>query len=215
MSSVIKLVFLPLVFGLMSLYAHAHPHAWIDVQTYVDGEDKKVYGINMVWRFDPMTSVYLLEGELEDKNLDPKKKGDALEQIAQSLIENLKRDSFFTQVSWNQEVLDNLEASLERVTLDGIDVVFSFYLGFDEPLLLDQGELGIQVFDPSYFIEMSWPSANDLQLSDALSSVCKRLVVESEPSMEQISQAWAMPIDASPDLTLGAVFAQESQIACQ
>ncbi|KZM43019.1 hypothetical protein OA92_09575 [Marinomonas sp. SBI22] len=211
MSSVIKLVFLPLVFGLMSLYAHAHPHAWIDVQTYVDGEDKKVYGINMVWRFDPMTSVYLLEG----KNLEKQEQVTSLEQVAKGLIDNLKRDSFFTQVSWNKEVLANLDASLERVTLDGIDVVFSFYLGFDEPLLLDQGELGIQVFDPSYFIEMSWPSANDLQLSDALSSVCKRQVVESEPSMEQISQAWAMPIDASPDLTLGAVFAQESQIACQ
>ncbi|WP_438462119.1 DUF1007 family protein [Marinomonas sp. PE14-40] len=211
MSSVIKLVFLPLVFGLMSLYAHAHPHAWIDVQTYVDGEDKKVYGINMVWRFDPMTSVYLLEG----KNLEKQEQVTSLEQVAKGLIDNLKRDSFFTQVSWNKEVLANLDASLERVTLDGIDVVFSFYLGFDEPLLLDQGELGIQVFDPSYFIEMSWPSANDLQLSDALSSVCKRQVVESEPSMEQISQAWSMPVDASPDLTLGAVFAQQSQIACQ
>ena len=211
MSSIIKLVFLPLVFGLMSLYAHAHPHAWIDVQTYVDGEDKKVYGINMVWRFDPMTSVYLLEG----KNLEKQEQVTSLEQVAKGLIDNLKRDSFFTQVSWNKEVLANLDASLERVTLDGIDVVFSFYLGFDEPLLLDQGELGIQVFDPSYFIEMSWPSANDLQLSDALSSVCQRQVVESEPSMEQISQAWSMPVDASPDLTLGAVFAQQSQIACQ
>lgn len=206
----IKVILLTWVLG-QSMALFAHPHAWIDVQTYIDGEDKKVYGINMVWRFDPMTSVYLLEG----KNLAEQQKVTSLEQVAKGLVENLKRDSFFTQVSLNQELIKNLEASLERVTIEGLDVVFSFYLGFDEPLLLDQGELAVKVFDPSYFIEMSWPSADDLQLSDALSRVCQRQVHESEPSMEQISQAWAMPIDARPDKTLGAVFAQQSQIVCQ
>lgn len=208
--SLLKWVLLPLLFGSMSVCAYAHPHAWIDVQTYVDGEDKKVYGINMVWRFDPMTSAYLLEG----KDLAIQQKTSSLEQVAKGLMESLKADAYFTQVSWNQAVLQNLEASLARVTVEGLDLVFSFYLNFDQPLQLDEGKLAIQVFDPSYFIEMAWPSPNDLQLSEALSGVCERQVLESDPSLEQISQAWAMPLDASPDMTLGAVFAQQSQINC-
>lgn len=211
----LKLVFLPLVVSLMSVYAHAHPHAWIDVKTYVDGEDKKVYGINMVWRFDPMSSSYLLEGRAADKRLEGQQADKNLERIAKGLIDSLKRDAFFTQVSWNQEILQGLNASLERVTLEGLDVVFSFYLGFDEPLLLDEGQLSIQVFDPSYFIEMAWPSEHEITLSEALSSTCERRLLESSPNLAQISQAWAMPIDASQDLTLGAAFAQQSQIVCQ
>lgn len=211
MFSWIKGACLSLVLGGMSLSLCAHPHAWIDVQTYVAGSGTEAYGINMVWRFDPMTSAYLMEG----KPLKGEQQGQALDQIAAGLIESLKRDSFFTQVRWKQQLLNNLEASLARATLDGLDVILSFYLEFDDPLSLSGHALAIQVFDPSYFIEMTWPNDTDLQLSDALNHHCKGQVSESDPSPEQISKAWAMPADASPDLTLGAAFAQQGRIICQ
>ncbi|GDY26641.1 membrane protein [Agarivorans sp. Toyoura001] len=198
------------------LLVSAHPHSWIDVRSYVDGKNQQINGVSMVWQFDPMTSAYMLDGE----DLDGVNRQLTLTRMAQDLVINISDFDYFTKVYWNQQPVELAGASMQRVTIEGLKVSFSFYLSFKQPISMHaismgQGTLDIRVFDPSYYIDMSWRDSNDLALAIELQAACSQKIIEPSPSSEQMSYALALPADASPDNALGKLFTQQGVITCE
>lgn len=196
---------------LAPLGVNAHPHSWVDVKSYVDGKEQQIKGIGMVWQFDPMTSAYMLEGE----NLEASSREQTLARMAQDIVNNIREFSYFTQVTWEQQPVALAGASKQRLSVQGLNVSLSFYLTFKEPIPLQQGHLDVQVFDPSYYIDMAWRSATDLELAIELQAACSKSIEEPKPSPEQISYALALPADAAPDQELGKLFTQQGLISCE
>lgn len=210
MASVFRKILLIAMFSLASLRVSAHPHSWIDIESYIDGSAQQIQGIRMLWKFDPMSSTLLLEGEALEDN----KRQATLNRIALELIKNITEAGYFTEVYWNQQRVELAGASLGKLNIDGLNVSFSFYLSFKKPLALQQGSLTIQVFDPSYYVDMAWRSQDKLELASVLQTTCHAQLIEPNPTPEQLSYALALPIDAKPDEALGKLFAQQALITC-
>lgn len=129
----LRLRLLASVIVLASMGVSSHPHSWVDVESYVDGEQQQVKGISMLWRFDPMTSAYMLDGE----DLSQAQREQTLQRMAQDLVNNIRDFNYFTEVYWNQERQVLAGASVPRVEVKGLNVSFSFYLSFEHPLSLE------------------------------------------------------------------------------
>ncbi|MDK9758795.1 DUF1007 family protein, partial [Vibrio sp. D173a] len=96
-------------------------------------------------------------------------------------------------------------AKFER---DKAKLVMTFDLPLSKPKAVTRDTLRLLIFDPSYFVDMSWNSQSDVSLSPELERQCALELVEPNPTPEQMSYAMSLSVDADPDNTLGQLFTQ-------
>ncbi|WP_051326433.1 DUF1007 family protein [Aliagarivorans taiwanensis] len=190
--------------------ALAHPHSWIDVKTLLVGKDGQLTGISYIWQFDPMTSVFMLDG----KDLDEPQRQQTLDNMAAHILSNIHYHHYFSKLKQGEQLVAFGEGSQPRVSLQGRVVSFSFYLPLAEPVSLSEQSLSLRVYDPSYFIDMSWRGEMDLDLSIELQGLCEVDIIEPTPSQELINYALSLPADADPDDSLGEMFTQHGEVRC-
>ncbi|WP_028863966.1 DUF1007 family protein [Psychromonas aquimarina] len=191
--------------------AQAHPHSWVDTKTVIQGSDSHISGFHMSWTFDAMTSMYMLDGE----DLSPENKTETLQKLADSVLENMYNEHYFTYFYDGEKSVKYKTAQNARLTQDKAKLILSFDLPLSRPQPLTTDSLRLLIFEPSYYIDMSWKKSSDLQLSEALAQSCSFDLIAPNPTAEQMSYALSLPADADPDNELGQLFTQTVKLVCQ
>lgn len=188
----------------------AHPHSWIDVTTHIQSEDNKITALKMDWEFDAMTSAYTLDGEDISKEGLP----ETLQQLATESIQNMLAEHYFTYFYDGETPIRYYEVEDAKYTLNQGKLTLSFVLPLEKPQPVENHQIKLLVFEPSYYIDMSWKKEQDIQLSDELSQHCQVEIIKPTPTPEQMSYAMSLPADADPDHALGQLFTQTAVLNC-
>ena len=188
----------------------SHPHSWIEMKTYIEGKDGVITGFKMEWSFDAMTSAYMLDGE----DTSPEKEQETLRNVSASVLENLKYEHYFTYFYDGDTPIRYLPAHSDTLTRDKAKLVLSYELPLANPKPVTRDSLRLLIFEPSYYVDMTWLSKSDVVLSDELSRYCQLDLIEPNPTPEQMSYAMSLPAEADPDNALGELFTQTVKIHC-
>ncbi len=188
----------------------AHPHSWVTMKTHIEGTDSIITGLRMEWKFDAMTSAYMLDGE----DTSSKKEQETLHNVAVSVLKNMLYEHYFTYFYDGDTPIRYKIAQNAKLTRDRAKLVLSFELPLSKPKQITKDTLRLLIFDPSYYVDMTWNSINDVVLSDDLARDCQIALIEPTPTLEQMTYAMSLPADADPDNALGQLFTQTVQIHC-
>ncbi|WP_299695065.1 DUF1007 family protein [uncultured Vibrio sp.] len=188
----------------------AHPHSWIEMKTHIEGENGMITGLSMEWSFDAITSMYMLDGE----DLSPEKELDTFQNLATSVIENMMSEHYFTYFYEGEQLIKYQVAEQAKFERDKAKMVLTFELPLAKPQPVTRDSLRVLIFDPSYFVDMSWLSHRDITLSPGLAKQCQLKLAEPNPTPEHMSYAMSLPADADPDNTLGQLFTQTVELHC-
>ncbi|OBT17025.1 hypothetical protein A9264_09870 [Vibrio sp. UCD-FRSSP16_10] len=199
-----------LLFLLFCHSAMAHPHSWIDTETQILGNSKTIDGFKMKWTFDRMTTAYLFDGE----DMSPQHRQQTLQTISASVIDNMRPSHDFTYLDEGKQAFKYQDVTDAKLKVVKGKAILSFTLLLDKPYLFDGNKLQLRIFDPSYYVDMSWQSSNDIKFANALQPYCSSSLVEPHPSASQVNKAMSIPIDAPPDTQLGKVFTQTLNFSC-
>lgn len=188
----------------------AHPHSWVEMNTRINGIDDVVTGFSMEWTFDAMTSAYMIDGE----DMSPQNKERTLKSLAQSIVKNMLQDHYFTYFFDGDSPIRYKEVLDAELTQHRGKFTLSFNLPLAEPKTVIGNKLKLMIFEPSYYVDMSWKEVESLSLSPALQAHCQIKLIEPTPSSQQMAYALALPADADPDNALGQLFTQHAYLSC-
>ena len=132
--------------------SHAHPHIWVTMKCQIIfGVDGSIVGVRHAWSFDEMSSAFITLGtEDRQKGIFSREK---LASLAEAQVASLKSSNYFTNATVNG-IKQQFEPSADyRFEFgDGILTLY-FTLPFQSPLMGQALEL--EVYDPSYFVDIS------------------------------------------------------------
>lgn len=195
----------------LSFSASAHPHSWIDMTTEIQGNGQAITGFHMIWQFDPMTTAYLFDGE----DMTPKHKQDTLNKLAKSILNNMLTTHYFTYFYHEKTPIKYKTGESPVLTTHGGKATFVFDLPLAKPYPLTKDPLKLLIFDPTYYVDMSWKNRSNIKLAPELAKQCQYEIVEPHPTPKQVAYASELPADADPDDTLGQLFTQSLVLTCQ
>ncbi len=198
-------------FAFFSTSSQAHPHSWIDMKTYIQGDSQQITGFKMVWTFDAMTSAYMLDGE----DMSAEHKQETLARVGQSVMHNMMNEHYFTYFYNGEEPIKYKIAKDGVLTKDRAKATLTFDLPLSKPQPLTNDSLRLLIFEPSYYVDMSWKDKSDIELSPELAKSCTLQLVEPNPTPEQMLYAQSLPADADPDNALGQLFTQTVKLNCK
>jgi len=193
-----------------TLNIQAHPHSWIDLKTEIEGEQGVITGFKMSWTFDAITSAYLLDGE----DLSALNKEATLQKIANSIMKNMYPEHYFTYFYDGETPIKYALPGKARLSKNRTKVTLDFYLPLAEAKVFKGKTLTLLIFEPSYYVDMSWQKSEDIQLSAELAQHCALQLLAPSPTAEQVTYAMSLPADANPDNALGQLFTQTVTINC-
>lgn len=175
------------------------------MNTYIQGNEQEITSLYMVWEFDAITTAYMLDGE--DRS-DPT----MLKRLANSIAENMLGHHYFTYFYQDEDPIKYRKAIDPDLTLKRGKATLRFDLPLAKPVPLNSDNLKLLIFDPTYYVDMSWNSATAIHLSDNMA--CNIRLEKPNPTPEQMAYAMALPIDADPDEALGQLFTETVYIDC-
>jgi len=197
----------------MSAYANAHPHSWIDVKTVIVGDESNITGFDMSWTFDTVTSAYMLDGKDFSKET-PEDKSKAFQKIAKSVMNNLTLQHYFTYFYDVDKPIKFTMSKNGKLSQKKLKLTLTFFLPLSKPHSIKHRTLELMVFEPSYYVQMSWLKKQDITLSPTLEKQCHLDLVEPNPTSKQLAYAMSKPPDDIPDNELGELFSQRILIQC-
>jgi len=192
-------------------YLLAHPHAWVDTNTYIESDDTHIKSLHMTWSFDADTSAYMLQGE----DISPEHLQATLQKLASGVIGNLYNEHYFTYLYDGNTPVKYKSAIYPQMLIDEDKIVLSFELPLSSPIAFAGKNLRLYIYDQTYFVDMSWLNKSDVQISEQLMSSCKGEIVEPKVSDAQRAYTLALAADVTPDNTLGKYFSQQYKLNCQ
>ena len=158
-----------------------------------------------------MTSAYMLDGE----DLSAKNKAQTLQDLADSIMTNMTTSHYLTYFYEGGKPVKYALAKQGTLVQDKIKATLQFYLPLAEPLVLSDKSRKLLIYDPIYYVDMSWPAKNSVQLSPELNQYCKLSLIEATPTSEQLAYVMSLPVDAERDNAIGELFTQSAIINCQ
>lgn len=197
--------------SLLPAVAMAHPHAWVDTNTFIESDETHITSLHMTWAFDAETSNYMLQGEdVSDKNIEK-----TLQALADSVVGNMYNEHYFTYLYDDKTPVVYKTAQYAQFVRNKDKLVLSFEIPLSKPIAFKGKNLRLYIYDETYFVDMSWLNKGDVQISEQLTSQCTGEVVEPKASDEQRAYTLALASDVAPDNTLGQLFSQKYQLNCQ
>ena len=203
-----------ITFALAASSAQAHPHVWIVAKSQlVYAPDGAITGVRHAWTFDDMFSTYALQG------IETKTKGvytrDELKPLAQTNVESLKDYAFFTfakagaagsqkKEKFNDPIDYYLEYKDAALTLH-------FTLPFKTPVKTQA--LALEVFDPSYFIDLKLDEKDPVALVGAPAN-CKLAFQRPSDGSAQAQTMNEQSFLNGDNSNYGAMFANKITVDC-
>ncbi|WP_299663361.1 DUF1007 family protein [uncultured Psychromonas sp.] len=195
---------------IISIKVQAHPHSWISLKTKIEGKGSQILGFTMSWTFDSITSAYMLDGE----DLSAQNKSKTLTKIKDSVMENINLEHYFTYFYDGDTPIKYAFSNQGKLTQNGSKLILHFYVPLSKPKTISNRPLKLAIYEPSYYVDMSWNSKNDIELSSELSKFCTYDLILPNPTPEQVTYAMSLGIDEDPDDALGQLFTQTVIINC-
>jgi ABC-type uncharacterized transport system substrate-binding protein len=189
---------------------YAHPHSWIDMTTHVEGSKSHITGFRMVWVFDPMTTAYLFDGE----DMSPEHRQTTLHKLALSVIQNMLSTHYFTYFYDNATPIKYQKVDAATLTEHHGKATLSFHLVLAKPYPFNGHQLKLRIFDPTYYVDMSWETKANITLAPAMKPYCQDRLIAPHPTPAQVSYALSIPASDNSDDTLGQLFTQTLELSC-
>ncbi|QEI05138.1 DUF1007 family protein [Pigmentiphaga aceris] len=191
--------------------AHAHPHAFIDVQSTLRFSSAgMVMAIEEEWFFDELYTGFVIEDLANGKKVTPQ----VVNGFGARVIENLQPFDYFTTLTAGGKKVKLGTVTEYRSEMVGKRLRLHFTIPLPNPVDPVAAPTTLSVYDPTYFIEMRYTDAKSIRLRDA-PAVCQAKLERAKPSESTIAQAFALDRNATPDETLGRLFADKVALACK
>ncbi len=205
------LLALMLCFVAGSSPARAHPHAWIDLRsTVVLDAAGRVTAIEQQWLFDPFYTVFITDGMSGATGT----RAEALMALARSNLQNLRSYDYFTEVRAGGAKVALGTVSEFESELREDRLWMRFVVPLATPVDPTERALAFAVFDPTYYVEILHLQGDVVAFRGVEAGGCSGRIVPPNPTTEAILLAQAMDRDATPDATLGSVFAERVEVTC-
>ncbi|WP_205961194.1 DUF1007 family protein [Psychromonas sp. SP041] len=205
-----NLCFIIIINLIIPIHAQAHPHSWISLKTKIEGKGNQISGFTMSWTFDSITSAYMLDGE----DLSAENKLKTLTKIKKSVMENINLEHYFTYFYDGKIPIKYAFSNQGTLTQHGSKLTLDFYIPLSKPKAISNRPFKLAIFEPSYYVDMSWDSKSDIELSPELSQFCTFELIPPTPTPEQVTYAMSLGVDEDPDDALGQLFTQTVIINC-
>ncbi|WP_316860711.1 DUF1007 family protein [uncultured Cohaesibacter sp.] len=174
--------------------AQAHPHVWVSVKTELVMTGDKVTAVNHSWTFDEAFSAFASQGLDEDD--DGVLSREELQPLAEVNVESLAEFGYFSDI-YEQGAPDTTDA----VFGDPRDYWLSsengfLILHFTLPVLSDvdaRQEAVLDVYDPTYFVDFSFPEKDPVSVRNSGQSCDVRLIKPAELDAETASLLATVP----------------------
>ncbi|MFC4297266.1 DUF1007 family protein [Castellaniella hirudinis] len=204
--------FAVLALALAPFSLHAHPHAWIDVQsTIILSAEGLISSIEEQWLFDDLYSAAILEGLKEDS---PEKKA-VVSDFAAEVIKNLGPYGYFMRITANGRPVKLNTVTQFKSEMKGSQLLLSFTAPLAKPVDPAHDDVSFSVYDPTYFIQMTHRPQDPPTIKGAQNHSCRTQVVPPNPTPEDIARAFALDRGATPEEGLGDLFAEKVHIQCK
>ncbi|WP_018862458.1 MULTISPECIES: DUF1007 family protein [unclassified Thioalkalivibrio] len=194
--------------------ALAHPHAWIDLRVGLVFDDNgQLERMQQAWLIDPTYSHMLLEEmtrDLEgDIGID-----EALDRVAERMLENLAAYDYFTELRHDDAELSVPRAENARLSLEDRRLYLRFDLPLAEHELDDANGFTYRVFDPTYWIEVLHDADDVVHIENRQG--CEVRIEEARPDPQLMRYAATLERqDRSPVDNLGRYFAETATLQCR
>jgi ABC-type uncharacterized transport system substrate-binding protein len=195
-----------------STAAHAHPHAWIDVNVeVVFDREGRVAGLKETWLFDDFYTEYAMQGRgrpgaMPDQEL--------LTAVMHENMTNLADYTYFTRAEVKKAAIAFGPPTDMSSRLRDRRIEMTFMLPFATPIRVDGEPLTYMIFDPSYYIEMLHVETPDAVRLTGAPAGCSQRIVQPHPSLDQVARAAALDRNQSGGDKLGIIFAQRVTVQC-
>jgi ABC-type uncharacterized transport system substrate-binding protein len=160
--------------------AFAHPHVWVDVESIVHyNEAGFATGIAHHWTFDETYTVYTVQGL--GKNPDGSFKTEDLKALAETNTTHLKEWEYFTVVHGNGVKAPLFQAPQQaKLEYKNNRLVLSFFLPLEKPIAA-QKSLGLEIYDPTYFVAFRIRDGEDAVRLDQAPKGCITQITRPKP----------------------------------
>ncbi|WP_349592948.1 DUF1007 family protein [Thalassospira sp. NFXS8] len=157
------------MFGLVAIIAsapaaRAHPHVWLDTQATMIFTGKKISAIRMVWVFDDMFSLTVMDQF--DHNHDRRFFDAENDEVRDNAFIAPADIGFLTYLRRNEKVMKiaGFQDFVADITDDG-RVKYSFTLNLAEPVDPIADQIGLSVYDSEYYIDVGFAKDNPISFS--------------------------------------------------
>jgi ABC-type uncharacterized transport system substrate-binding protein len=180
----------------------AHPHMFVDAKAEIIFDaNGDISAIRNIWTFDEAFSAYAKQGlkHLPNGRLTQ----ESLVALAKVNIHSLALYKFFTFVRRTGKLEPVGEGMDQSLTDDGEHLVLSFSVKPPTPLSTTQGPLTIALYDPEYFVAMTFVKEHPIKLINAPATCKQSLFTPTGLTPEAaalISQVPASQRDLPPEL---------------
>lgn len=206
----LKVILLLTLFSILPSTLSAHPHAWVDTNTYINSNETHITSLHMTWAFDAETSNYMLQGEdVSAEQIDK-----TLQLLADSVVGNMYNEHYFTYLYDGSTPIRYKAARYPQLVQSKDKLILSFELPLSEPIAFKGKKLKLFIYDATYFVDMSWSNEKEIQLSDQINTQCTGQLVEPKVSDEQRAYTLSLASDIAPDNRIGQLFSQQFQLHC-
>ncbi len=192
-----------------TVVAEAHPHVFVTAKgELIFGPNGALQAIHYAWTFDEMFSAFSAQGL--DKNNDGKLSREETAELAKSTVESLKELNYFTKARAGAKPIEfNEPADYFFDVDDKNNLILNFTLPV-KTIGLKTGFL-IEVYDPEYFVAISFADSNPIVLTNAPRGCLVKLKAPKEDD-GSISESFFSQLQAGADF--GSQFATRINVRC-
>ncbi|MDU8924431.1 DUF1007 family protein [Pasteurellaceae bacterium LIM206] len=199
---------------LLSPSVMAHPHAFINMQLKPLVEEQRLLGFSMKWTLDEASSSELLY-DLQLAQGDKREETKLIGELMKNVI-NEHYFSYFFDKSGNKI---KYSAHPRNYGVRNVHGRAMYYFDFllTNPQPLQNTELTLLTYDPSYYVAMSYDTKSKTAVDfSPLPANCRGAV--EDPNVNAQIRDYAASLDRmqkDEDFTLGEQFAQRVVISCR
>lgn len=161
-----RFLFAAALAALPAAEAAAHPHVFVDARAEIMFTPAGEIGaIRNTWKFDEPFSAYAKQGlkKLPNGRLT----AESLEGLARVNIHALAPYKFFSFLRLNGKLVALGDGSEQKLADDGQRLTLTFVVTPAAPIATVAGPVSIALYDPEYFVAMSFVKDSPVKLENA------------------------------------------------
>lgn len=165
--------------------AMAHPHILIDAKASVvfDGSGA-VVGLRHAWTFDTAFSAWMIQGL--DTNGDRETSPEELQGLADENMVGLADYGFYTYAGIGDALMSFTPVGDQRMVYENGRVTLSYSVNAATPLPIT-GRFELAVYDPEYYVAISFAVVADVTLENAPAS-CAAVLEPPKPMAPEVEE---------------------------
>jgi ABC-type uncharacterized transport system substrate-binding protein len=193
----------------------AHPHYWVGLKAdMILDQQGRLSTIRQHWDFDvyfSMMTVADAVNEHGDKDL-------GLSKMADQMIANMTKHRYFSTLTIDGEQVALPRPSSYRLRenkqQEPAILVLEMQFDFETPVAVINKNLSWSVFDPTYYVAMSYSVIDNISIKGEQAAGCKLSLDVPNPSNELIEYAQNLDRTQKDTAGLGIKFAEKIHVSC-